>query len=237
MVEVTLFHYRDRNTFLNRANPLTKIACTLVLSTVMIKAGFLAILLQTLFLLIVAGFIQLPVRQYRHELRFFAVMGSIIAVSQYLSQNDVLVAVVATIRFFDIVLLGALFADTTAPDDLARSLGALLARIPKVRGQRIAATIELTLNTVPMLFDVSNQVREARICRLEPLWRHPIHRMVSYGSSISTMLLERAEDLAAALEAREYDVDAKRDTLPLRPYDAVVLGVTLVLNLPLLLFR
>ena len=235
MVEVTLFHYRDRNTFLNRANPLTKIACTLVLSTVLIQAGLSAILLQTLILFIVAGVIQLPVRQYRHELRFFVVMGSIIAVSHFLSQRDVLTAAVATIRFFDIVLLGALFADTTAPDDLARSLGALLARIPKVRGQRIAATIELTLNTVPMLFDVSSQVREARICRLEPLWRHPLHRIVSYGSAIASLLLERAEDLAAALESRAYDVDAQRDTLPLRPYDAVVLGITLVLMLPLLL--
>ena len=236
MVEVTLFHYRDRNTFLNRANPLTKIACTLVLSTIMIQAGFLAILVQTVFLLIVAAAIQLPVRQYRRELRFFVGMGSIIAVSQYLSQKDPLVALVATIRFFDIVLLGAIFADTTAPDDLARSLGDLLARIPKVRGQRIAATIELTLNTIPMLFDVSNQVRDARICRLEPLWRHPIHRIVSYGSAVSTLLLEKAEDLAAALESRAYDVDAKRDTLPLKSYDAVVLGVVLVMNLPLLLF-
>jgi energy-coupling factor transporter transmembrane protein EcfT len=86
-----------------------------------------------------------------------------------------------------------------------------------------------------MLFDVASQVREARICRQEPLWRHPIHRIVSYGSAIATLLLERAEDLAAALEARAYDVDAQRDTLPLRPYDTVVLGITLVVTLPLLL--
>jgi len=235
MAEVMLFHYRDRNTFLNKANPLTKIALTLLFSYALVHAGLLRIAIITVLLALVVAAIHLPIAQYKRELRFFLVMGIIIAVSQYFATRSILVAAIAVIRFLDIVIIGALFADTTAPDDLARSMGALLSRIPKVRGERIAATLELTLSTVPLLFDASAQVREARLARLESQWKHPVRRIVSYGSAVFTLLLERAEDLAAALEARAYDVDAKRDTLPLKVHDALVMAGALVLVLPTLL--
>ena len=50
MAEVMLFHYRDRNTFLNKANPLTKIALTLLFSYALVHAWLLRIAILTVLL-------------------------------------------------------------------------------------------------------------------------------------------------------------------------------------------
>ena len=223
MAEVMLFHYRDRKTFLNRANPLTKIVLIMLFSYTLLNTVILRAAAITIVLVIAATVIRLPIRQYRHEIRFFIVMGVVIGVSRYLSTKEVSIAITAVIGFLDIVLMGMVFADTTAPDDLSRSLGSLLSPIPKIKGERIAATLELTLSTVPLLFDVSAQIRDARAARLENRWGHPLKRLVSYASAVFTLLLDRAEDLSMALQARLFDVDAKRDSLPIRSHDAVML--------------
>ena len=234
MAEVMLFHFRDRRTFLNQTNPLIKILLTLLFSYTLVHGNLATVLVIFAMLAISSAIIRLPIGSFRRELRFFLLMGTIIAVSQLLSTHNTLTTLTAVIRFLDIVLMGMIFADTTAPDDLSRSLGALLSHLPWVHGGRIAATLELTLTTIPLLFDASAQIHEARLARLENPWHHPIRRILSYASAVFTLLLERAEDLGMALDARSFDVDAKRETPPLRAHDAVVAACAATVLVPLL---
>lgn len=227
MVEVNLFHYHDRKTFLHRTNPITKIAVLLMLSTTLIRANLLQTSAMFIFLVIVATVIHLPIGQYRKELRFFLIMGTIIGLARWGSAQQWSLAATAVLRFAAIVFMGLLFADTSAPDDIARSTGSLLARIPRFHGYRIGATLELTISTIPLLFDATLQVSQARRARGEELWRHPVQRIVSFGSTVFALLLERAEYLEAALSARLYNPDARRESFGYRLIDALTIGVSL----------
>ena len=213
MVEINLFHFRDRNTFLNLTHPLTKIFVLLLSSSLLAQAHLLRVLLMVSLFSLVALSLQIPFSRYRRELRFFFIMGSIMALTHYLNTRQLQAPLVAVLRFSSIVLMGIIFADTTAPDDLSRAIGTVLSPIPKISGYRIGATLELTLSTIPLILDIAHQVSEARKARNESPWRRPVRRIVSYTSAVFTLLLERAEDIEAALTARNFNPDAKRDTV------------------------
>jgi len=150
-------------------------------------------------------------------------MGSIIGLAHYLSSRQLQAPLVATLRFASIVLMGIIFADTTAPDDLSRAIGTFLSPIPQLNGYRIGATLELTLSTIPLIFDVVHLVSEARKARNESVWRHPVRRIVSYSSTVFTLLLERAEEMEAALTARNFNPNAKRDTFTFSYRDSLLM--------------
>lgn len=235
MVELNLFHFRDRKTFLNRTHPLAKTVALLIFSTLMARSDLGRIVAILVVFCLVAVSIRIPLGSYRRELRFFMVMATIIGVARAIGAESWQDPATAVLRFAAIVLMGLLFADTTAPDDISRAIGSLLAPLPGIHGYRIGATLELTLSTIPLLFDVAFQVSQARQARCESSWHHPVRRIVSYGTAVFTLLLERAEDLEAALRSRNFNADAKRDTMPLGYRDSILVaasaGIAVVLVL------
>jgi biotin transport system permease protein len=121
-----------------------------------------------------------------------------------------------------------LLSDSTAPDDLARSVGSILDKVPFISGWEIASNIELTLSFVPLIFDVSEQVKTARIAR-KAKTRNPVRSLTQIGESIFSLLLDRAEDLSSALDARSFDPKRKRQTLRYGKRDAILLVATILL--------
>lgn len=210
MVEGVVFHFRDRATFLNLSNPLTKLVCLLGCSILLVGATLSRTLFLGGILLAVALVIRLPFRNYFRETLFFLFMAAFIAVTEWLATRQTASTVAASLRFLAIVLAGMILADTTAPDDLSRSLGWVLNKIPMVNGYKVAASIELTLAIIPLIFDVATELRIARNARLERSWRRPIKFLISYCSAMFSLLLDRMEDLSTALDARAYDPSAPR---------------------------
>ena len=227
MAEALIFHYREQHTLLCRANPVIKFLAVLILCLLLIKASLAGVLLITLVLLIGAGMQRLPITHYKRELRFFALLMILILVTEYLAQQDILQAITAALRFFCIILCGMLIADATAPDDLARALGSLLDRIPFVHGAVVASTIELTLSILPLIFDASLEVVTARKARLERR-RNPYTAITSLASAIFSLLLDKAQELSLALEARNFDPARKRPALPYSISDLILFILTLL---------
>ncbi|MDT4761342.1 energy-coupling factor transporter transmembrane component T [Sphaerochaeta sp. PS] len=213
MAEALIFHYREQRAFLNRCNPLAKVASVLILLIPLARAPYKLALILLLPLVVLSLTQRLPLRRYGKELTFFFFMAVIIAITEYLATRSPLGTLAACLRFLAIILCGMLLADSTAPDDLARSLGSVLSKIPFVDGWAIASSIELTISMVPLIFDVTNQVTTARKARMERN-RHPIRNLTSLGESIFTLLLDRAEELAWALDARSFDPSRARRALP-----------------------
>ncbi len=228
MVEVNLFHYHERPTFLHRMNPVAKIVVLLMFSTALTQISLVATIFLMLLLCIVALLVRVPIGRYQRELRFFIIMGTIIALARWANTGLWEEALHALLRFATIVCMGILFADTSAPDDIARSVGGLLARLPWIPGYRIGSTIELTISTIPLLFDAASQISYARRARSENRWKHPIKRIVSYVSAVFDLLLIRAEYLESALRARLYDADAPRQSFGFRFTDAALILVSLL---------
>jgi len=221
MAEALIFHYRKQDSFLNHCNPMTKFLSVIVLCLALIYISLWGILIIFSALLIAGISQHLPLRQYQRELRFFLVLLALITIMEYVSSNDWIRTASAFFRFSTIILSGILIADSTAPDDLARSLGSLLDKVPFINGWRIASSIELTLSLLPMIFDASleaNTARKARIERRSNLYR----TIIGLSTSIFLLLLDKAEDLSLALEARNYDPDMPRTRLRYGRNDALL---------------
>ncbi len=235
MAEALIFHYREQGAFLNRCNPLSKLLGILVLLIFLAKASFAVTLILLIPLILLAITQRLPLHRYGKELRFFLVMTLLIGITEYVATRLLLPSITACLRFLAIILSGMLLSDSTAPDDLARSLGSVLDKLPFVDGWAMASSIELTLSMIPLIFDVTEQVTTARKARMEKN-RHPIRNIKATAASIFTLLLDRAEELTWALEARSFNPSRKRRTLPYTKSDLyLALVVTLVVAFLLLL--
>ncbi|WP_320127716.1 energy-coupling factor transporter transmembrane component T [uncultured Sphaerochaeta sp.] len=228
MAEALIFHFRDKKNFLNGCNPVTKFICIIAICFPLAKASLLSVLVLLLPLFIVAFIQHLPLLSYGKELRFFIFMSLLIIVTSYASSQNIAQALASSLRFLAIILSGMLLADSTAPDELARSLGSLLDKIPFVSGWVIASSIELTLSLVPIIFDVAEQATTARKARQERRV-NPIRTLSSLAESIFSLLLDRAEDLSSALEARAFDPERKRQTLGYGKQDLKLLLFTALL--------
>ncbi len=234
MAEALIFHYREQRAFLNRCNPLTKLLGILVILIPLAKASFIGTVVLLIPLVLLAITQHLPLTRYGKELRFFFVMTVLIGTTEYFATRLLLPSITACLRFLAIILGGMLLADSTAPDDLARSLGSVLNRLPFVDGWAIASSIELTLSMIPLIFDVTEQVTTARKARMERS-RHPIRNMKAVTTSIFSLLLDRTEELTWALEARSFNPSRRRSTLAYTKED-LYLGSGVILCLASLLF-
>ena len=238
MAEALIFHYREQKAFLNRCNPLTKLISILVLLIPLAKASLMVTLTLLIPLILLAITQRLPLTRYGKELRFFFVMTLLIGITEYFATRMLVPSLTACLRFITIILSGMLLSDSTPPDDLARSIGSVLDKLPGIDGWAVASSIELTLSMIPLIFDVTEEVTTARKARMEKN-RHPIKNITSIVASIFSLLLDRAEELTWALEARAFDPSRKRKTLPYTKADlylivVVILGVfSLVFVFPL----
>lgn len=214
MSEAIAFHYRPADSFLTRRHPLSKLVPLLLISLLLTTASPLRTGLLGILMIGCAIGIRLPLRHYLRESFFFFILAAALGISQWFSSKLLLPSLTAAVRFLFIILAGIMMADTTAPDDIARATGCIAHPLLGARGWRFAASIELTLSILPMIFDVSRQSREARTARGETGWKHPVKRISGYIITLFSLLLDRMEDLSLALEARAFDPDKPRPSLP-----------------------
>lgn len=230
MAERLIFHYREQARFLNLCNPITKFLAVILVCSVLFSATLPIIVLINLLLVLLAFTQHLPLPKYKRELKFFFVILLLIAGTEYVAQSDVLVMSSAMLRYGAVILCGLLISDATAPDDLARSLGSALSRLPQVDGWVIASSIELTLSLIPLIFDSTDQILTARKARLERT-RNPFKSLFSLTEDIFSLLLDKAEELSIALEARHFTANKKRKSLPYGKRDFLLLSGTLLLTM------
>lgn len=231
MAEALIFHYRDQQAFLNRCNPFIKLVATLAILIPLARASLVVALTLALPLLLLTITQRLPLHRYAKELRFFMVMTLLIGLTEYWATQALLSSLAACVRFLVIILAGMLLADSTAPDELGRSLGRILNRLPFIDGWAVASSIELTLSMVPMIFDVTQQITTARKARMERR-AHPIQALTSLAASIFSLLLDRSEELTTALEARSFSPSRPRQAPSYSKNDlALCCGLILILGL------
>lgn len=225
-----IFHYREQDTLLGRANPLAKLF--LLLATCITASG--ATLAAAIGILVLLGgvmaLIRLPLASYVRDLRFFAVMGLLILLVNGLSTRDWTLAMLLTLRFLDIILVAIIFSDTTDFWDLSCSVAPILDLVPFVNGWRVASTIQLTIMLVPMVFEATGQVRDAQQARGAFLG-NPVRVLATYAMQVMETLLDKLEDVSDSLEARLFDPDTRRESLPMRTEDLplLVLGAGLLI--------
>ena len=215
-----IFHYREQDTLLGRANPLTKL---LLLVAICIAASGATLMVTIAILVFLGGasaLIRLPLASYGRDLRFFAVMGLLIFLVNGLSTGDWILATLLTLRFLDIVLAAIIFSDTTDFWDLSCSIAPVLDRIPFVHGWRVASAIQL----VPMVFETTGQVRDAQNARSAFLG-NPVRVVTTYATQVMETLLAKLDDVSDSLDARLFDPNTRRGSQPMRVADLPLLAL------------
>jgi len=224
VVELNLFHYHQRDTFLNKAHPIAKLIALFLLSSLLLQGSLLRVLILLILLVVVALVITLPLKHYLRELRFFMLMALMLGGVRLLVTHQAIDALTAMAKFGTIVLLGLLFSDSTAPDDLARSI------------PRWGALVQMTLTTIPLVNDSAFQISQARKARGESPWSNPLKRIASYVTTLLDLLLEKSERLEEALKARCYDPKLPHPPLKFTYRDSLLLGGIVILSVLLYLF-
>jgi energy-coupling factor transport system permease protein len=129
--------------------------------------------------------------------------GSFLGRRWDITLEAVIYGAVAALRVLDVVLAFALMSAAVDPDELLRALRRF--------SYRSALTAALTTRLVPVLARDASRKSEAARCRPEPPGRTAVARAALAGS------LERAVELAAALEVRGYS-RARRPRAGRRPW-------------------
>ena len=214
MAQALIFHYRDENTLLHKINPFIKLLTLLLLCSTLVSASFYGTILILSITLIMMLITKLPIFKYGKELFFFIFISFIIIVTSYFSNKTIIEVVNSVLKFITAILMSFLLADSSDPSDIARSLAKVIDKIPFINGWRFASHIELTLMCIPLIFDVSESISEARISRLEKVKKHPIKYIITYCISLIDNLLYKIDEIAYALDSRGYNPNIERETLP-----------------------
>lgn len=229
MAQALIFHYRESNNFLNRVNPFIKLLSLLILCSALVNAniyGTLSILIIVIILMIIS---KLPIVKYGKELIFFIVISTFIAITSFLSEYEISRIINNVLKFDTAILMSFLLTDSSDPSDIARSLSKVLNHIPFVNGWKLASQIELTLMFIPLIFDVSQSINEARMSRLENTLKHPIRFVTSYSITLLDNLLYKVDEIAFALDSREYNPSIERQTIKYKFSDFLFLIVVVLL--------
>lgn len=229
MAEALIFHYRENNNLLAKTHPFIKLIGLILLCIPLVKASLIATLYLLIPILFAMYLIKMPLKQYLKELIFFFILSFIIGFSNYLSSKSLYITFNAILKFDTAVLASLLLADTTDPSDLARSLGKVLNKIPFINGWLIASQIELTLSCIPLIFDTTTSIREARLSRLENSKKHPIKSFFGLTFSMMDNLLQKIDEMAYALDSRNFKADEERESIKYQKKDFIILSFSILL--------
>lgn len=208
---MNIFHYRDIESVIHKQHPLGKIFITLLISSLIIKSSLLFTTICFIFLTLICVIIKIPFKNYAKEGRYFFFLIIIIGASDYLNNYSVVGTTRVTLAFISMLLLSIILIDTTAFNDIASAIGSLFSRLSKRRGYSIASTIELTLSMIPLFFDLSHQLLQARKARGQRFFSSPFKTLKEFVESFFSMTLIKVEHLEMALKARAFNPQRERD--------------------------
>ncbi len=205
MAECMIFHYRESDNILTRFNPNTKLFVVIAYSVLVSSStGLGRLVLSALVLIPVLG-ARLPLAKYLKESFFFIILAISMSLSYVIGGRSLIDSASYGIGFLAIIFSSLLLTDSTMPEDIARSLGLFFSRIIGKRAFVLATLTEITISMIPIIIDSTLGILEARKARLASFFRHPVHSLVEFTSSVFSNLLDKAVIYTDAIYSRCYD--------------------------------
>lgn len=198
--------YMPRRTFLHRVPATLKLACVFVLGSAVFAISDLAILLG-LFCVQVGlyAYCRVPANVALQQFKYSALLLAAIFLAQGFMVGWPL-AVAVLLRFATLILAASLVAMTTRTMEMIAAFETILSplRFFGVDVGRVGMTLTLALRFVPVLIQVSQEVREAQRARgLDG-------NILAMATPVIVRVLRMADDVAAALDARGFAMSAKK---------------------------
>ncbi len=252
--------YLSINSYVHRLDPRVKlISLMLLLIAVFFDAGFIGYAILGLFVIIIATLSKIKINQIIKSIKpmifmmillmFFNIIfmqtGNLIISLGFIKIYDqaLLQSAYIFIRLVIIIIMTTILTATTKPLDLTLGLEHLLSPLKKVGfpAHEIAMMISIALRFIPTLMDETQRIMKAQASRgvdfQEGTLKEKILSIISLIIPLFISAFQKAEDLANAMESRNYNPDAKRtrykqlkwkvaDTISL--LSVVIISVTMV---------
>lgn len=228
-----LGRYLPIDSFIHRLDPRLKIgALLLLLVTIFFDAGFLGYAILGILVIAMAILSKMKVSQILKSIKpmlfmmlflmvfnlIFIKNGTVILSLGFIKIYDQALSQTAYIfiRLILIIIMTTILTSTTKPLDLTLGLEHLLSPLKKLNfpTHEVAMMISIALRFIPTLLEETQRIMNAQASRgvdfSEGKLMEKIMSIVSLIIPLFVSALQRAEDLAYAMESRNYNPEAKR---------------------------
>ena len=253
---MTLGRYLPIDSYIHRLDPRLKLSSLLILLIVVFfDAGFLGYAVLSVLVLAIAYLSKLKMKQLVKSIKpmlfmmgfllffnlFFVKTGNIILTVGPISIYDqaIIQSLYIFIRLVLIIVMTTILTATTKPLDLTLGIEHLLSPFKKIGfpTHEVAMMISIALRFIPTLLEETQRIMKAQASRgvdfAEGSVKEKIMSIVSLIIPLFISAFQRAEDLANAMESRNYNPEAKRTRykqLRWKLNDTVCLFVVLVMS-------
>lgn len=233
MNNVMIGKYMPIDSFIHRLDPRLKLGALLILLiTVFFDAGFIGYGILGIFVLIVALLSKMKFSQIVKAIKPMIIMMLFLMFFNLLFiQRGNLLWQIGFIKIYDtalfqtlyifirlilIIIMTTVLTATTKPLDLTLGIEHLLSPFKRVGfpTHEVAMMISIALRFIPTLMEETQRIMKAQASRgvdfSEGTLKDKIISIVSLIIPLFISAFQRAEDLANAMESRNYNPDAKR---------------------------
>ena len=230
MAASSLFEYRAGKSLLHHLDPRAKLALICLFSMTAAAAGWIGSLAITGLLWAGLRQVKIPAFSLLRAFRFFILFLGLIVITQGLMEPGIPLVRIAGIsvsarglfqggltalRFFNMMVLGLVFATTTRPSALNAALQWAARPIPFIPEKRIGTIFSLALTFLPMILCQAGESIDAFKARNGNRKKNPVRRTAILATALVNRVLDRADAIAMAMEARCYSHN--RTTAPFHP--------------------
>ncbi len=135
----------------------------------------------------------------------------------------------AFLRLALVFVLGGVFIALTPSAEIKAGVEWLLAPLPGVPAARVGTMLALITRFIPVMVAEAARTADAQRARLAERRRNPIRRLAAFGLPLVRRMVQSAEHLATAMEARCYTEDRTGPALCARGRDWAVFGAAAAL--------
>ena len=246
MAELTRFGYRSGDSLLHRLDVRLKILFVISISLICLQLHFLKLGILTGLLLGLSFRVRLPLLSGLKELRFFLLLLFLVFLARVLSTGGapainlgfvkisvqgVSSGVLVCWRLVIIVTLGFAFMSTTRPSAIKAAVQWYLKPLPLIPEKKVGLMMGLILRFVPVIFHQAGEIADAQKARGVETRKNPVYRLTKLAFPLMRRTFERADNLAAAMEARGFTENRTDPELALHKRDWVSLITVCLLSI------
>jgi len=198
-------------------HPISKIICTLLF----IVMNFLTFNLKFNILIGILLFItilntNIPVKMYIKPVIGIKWLLLFILIINIIFKTDLIITVITLLRIIYIILYASVLIFTTTPNEITFGLQKLFypLKLVGVPINRMALSISLALRFIPTIIEQGNRILKSQASRgidyYNITFKEKIFLIKSLIISIFSSSINKADELALAMEIRLYDIDGKR---------------------------
>jgi energy-coupling factor transporter transmembrane protein EcfT len=126
---------------------------------------------------------------------------------------------VAGFRLALVFVLGGVFIALTPSAEIKAGVQWVLAPLPWISGARVATMLALVTRFIPVMLAEASRTADAQRARLAERRRNPVRRLAAFGLPLIRRMVQNADHLAAAMEARCYNEERTGPELSARGRD------------------